>query len=280
MTNPIPPYALFARQVFARPALAALVDDPDAWQTLLDAHRRATEALADLSPLPAVDVAREVDHALRTGEPIPADFAERRIQADRATEIRGIKKTTLERLANGYGSELISIAEASTDEMLAGLDAELREVIGRAAELLTVLGGTADPVAAIRAGQADAFSELATLHQTYRRIRSDADVVHRQVDAAVINSDHGQHRLMRHVAGVWPAWWDAANEAPALPGWTLDRSAPWPSDPDSLEFFVWLVSHRDEVHPWIPAIQALRDAASHDSSAAYAEYQERHRVTA
>lgn len=110
-------------------------------------------------------------------------------------------------------------------------------------------------------------------------MRADADIVHLHVDAGVISSDYGHHRLMRHVAPVWPSWWDSANEAPPLQGWTLDRSAPWPSDLDSLEFFVWLVIRRDEVEPWVPTIQALQDAHGHDSSAAYARYQDRHRIT-
>lgn len=278
-TNPIHPSRLFARHVYDRPSLAALVNDPDGWAALITAHQRAAELLeAPQPPIPDTEIAREVGQALRDGTPIPEDFAARQDTAQRLTDLRVAGRRIIERHRIDISTDLALIAEGSVSEMVAGLQTEMTEVISRAANALTELNGSIDPLAAIEAGRTDAFRSLSEAHRTYLRIREDADFLLRHEDARTFDRDKG-HRLMAGLATVWPTW-QAVDSEPVAPGWSGPAGAPWPSDLASLEFFAWLVTNREVTLPWVPTLEALRAVLTVDGEAAFAEFQARHNLSA
>lgn len=273
----IPADRPFANEVMRRPSLYALVPDQDEWETLQAAHGRAGEAIQevrDATEIPHLNVLQEVDEALRSGKPIPDDFAERRARAQAAAEIRVEKIRALEKLRGVYAMLLAEIAEEAAPAMIRALDDELREVVEGAAELLAELGGSIDALAAIEAGKTDAFRDLGALHRQYVRIRSDADLILQEEDRALFKTDKG-HRLFRGLARVWPTWRMVDTEY-VRPGWSGPAPAPWPEDLASLDFFAWMLTHRDEAQPWVPSAEALHAVRAADGRRDEAAYQTRH----
>lgn len=276
--SPIPADRSFAREVFRRPNLSALVCDPDEWAALQAAHSRASEAEATLraaEPVPDLDIVREVDAALRANKPIPADFAERQTKAQHAAAIRATELNALAGLRAQYGSTMADIADESVPEMLEALADELRQVVNQGSDLLAELNGDLNPLAAIESGKTEAFRELAELHRQYLRLRSDADLILAKEDRLALRNDRALHRIMRGAARVWPTWRMVTTEhVPA--GHSAPAGAPWPSDIASLAFFGWLLSHAEEAEPWVPTAADLRAQTASDARLAEDSYQARH----
>jgi hypothetical protein len=250
----------FTREVLARRSLRALVVERDELERLHAAFLRA-DALLD-TPTPAIKepaIAVEYREALMAGEPLPKNLGARKVKAEAEAAAVAAEDAALRRVHNDLGIELTLLAKESVPAMIEGLDAELHEVIDHAAEQLAALGGSIDPLRAMRTKKADAFQALAEDHEAFLRIRSDADLILvEEAGRPAIDDDHALFRIMRNAGSIWPDW-RVSREGPQYEG-VMKRydTAPWPSDVASLAFFAWLVQHAEEAGPWVPSYSQLQ----------------------
>ncbi len=76
---------------------------------------------------------------------------------------------------------------------------------------------------------------------------------------------------------MWPTW-RAVDTEPVSAGWVGPAGAPFPGDFESLEFFAWLVTHKDVAEPWVPSAEALTAQRAQDGRVDEETFQDRHGV--
>lgn len=266
----------FTREVLARPALRALVSNREELERVHAAFLRADDLLNAPTPpveAPVLDVAYRT--ALEAGQPLPKGLGARLVKAQADAAVRDAEVAALLRVHNNLGLELTLIAEESVEAMVEGLHAELTELVEHAEEQLDALGGSIDPLRAMRTQKAAAYQALAEDHEHFLRIRSDADLLLVQEGGRpAIDGDYALFRIMRNAARVWPDW-KVSREGPQRDGVMMRYAdAPWPADIASLDFFAWLVANRETAQPWVPTfeqVQAVRGAAAAPAVAAQRE---------
>lgn len=252
----------FTSEVLARPALRALVPARDELERTHAAFLRADELLnAPTAPVeaPVLDVAYRT--ALEAGQPLPKGLGAQLVKAQADAAVRDAEVAALLRVHNTLGLELTLIVEESVEAMAEGLHAELTALIDHAAEQLDALGGSIDPLKAMRTKKAVPFQALAEDHEHFLRIRSDADLLLvQEADRGVLNSDHALFRIMRNAGSVWTDW-KIGRDGPQRDGVMVRyEPAPWPADITSLEFFAWLVANRETAQPWVPTYAQMQAA--------------------
>ncbi|MCV7088886.1 hypothetical protein [Mycobacterium interjectum] len=230
----------------------ALTSWPD-YERLVALRASVFEHQRTLAPIPEIPPPA---HAETDLDAWLADVA----HAANAQRDREVKRGALGDLLRDIDSEIVAIAEVHTETLLKSLAADLDDLMGHVADVVSRLHGATTPTAAIANGTADAWRELPPLREEYDDLRDAqltvmhaADVVHIQsAQSPHLDDEMATDLAIANLDDVLPGWRGRAPAHVVISGSPPDRR-PWPTDP--IEQLVWLLS--STAKPWVPTLAQL-----------------------
>ncbi|MCZ2810216.1 hypothetical protein O2W15_02090 [Modestobacter sp. VKM Ac-2979] len=263
------------RTVFASARLMAVL--PPEFDTLTTALTAAIKAAAEArqTPVPADDLAAEVDATLRAGGSVDvADLISKLGVAETARAHRNAAVKLLAEAPARYRDELVQVIVDSSDALYDALAEDLDTVLNDAEEIAAKLGGVTSAEEAVDNGLADEFAALRRLARRHDEVRKDhRDLLNAAND--LYRREGGRVLLARTMyAGIGSAWPRYAEElrghATADLTGRVVSSAPFDPFGSSTDDLLLVVRHRATLSPRIgrPGDEAdgavvIRDTSVH-----------------